>query len=109
MAHDEGLAQRVREALAQRKDLGERKMFGGLCFMLGGNMCFGIVGDELMLRVGPEAYEGALASEHAREMDFTGRALKGMVYVSAEGVAEDRDLTAWLEVAVRFAASLPPK
>ena len=60
MAYDEGLAQRVREALSERPDLSERKMFGGLCFMLGGNMCTGIVGEELMLRVGPDSYEDAL-------------------------------------------------
>lgn len=83
MAYDEGLAQRVREALPERPDLSERKMFGGLCFMLGGNTCAGIVGEELMLRVGPDSYEDALTRPHAREMDFTGRSLKGMVYVGS--------------------------
>ena len=89
MAFDEGLAERVREALRDRRDLTEKKMFGGLCFLLGGNMCCGIVGDELMLRVGPEQYEPVLARPHAREMDFTGRALRGMVYVGSAGLAED--------------------
>ena len=109
MAYDEGLAQRVREALGERSDLSERKMFGGLCFMLGGNMCAGIVGEELMLRVGPDSYDSALARPHAREMDFTGRALKGMVYVGVDGVADDTDLSSWLDVAVSFAGALPPK
>ena len=70
MAYDEGLAQRVREALADRSDLSERKMFGGLCFMLGGNMCCGIVGDELMLRTGPEAYDAALARDNLFAVQF---------------------------------------
>ncbi len=109
MAYDEGLAQRVREALTERRDLTEKKMFGGLCFLLGGNMCCGIVGDELMLRVGPEAYEEVLGRDHAREMDFTGRALRGMVYVGVDGIRTDDALESWLEPAVAFAGSLPPK
>lgn len=109
MAYDEGLAHRVREALSDRSDLSERKMFGGLCFMLGGNMCCGIVRDELMLRVGPDAYGSTLEREHAREMDFTGRALKGMVYVGVDGISEDVELAEWLGIAVEFAGGLPPK
>ena len=109
MGYDEGLAQRVRESLAERPDLSERKMFGGLCFMLGGNMCAGIVGGDLMLRVGADAYQAALERPHAREMDFTGRSLKGMVYVGVDGFADDAELSSWLEIAVGFAGSLPPK
>ena len=109
MAYDEGLAQRVREALAHRPDLSERKMFGGLCFMLGGNMCCGIVGEELMLRVGPDAYEETLSRPHAREMDFTGRAMRGMVYVGTDGLADDDQLSGWIAPAVDFAGSLPAK
>ena len=109
MAYDEGLAQRVREGLAERSDLSEKKMFGGLCFLLGGNMCCGIVGEELMLRVGPDAYDDALGRPHAREMDFTGRALRGMVYVGVDGIEDDAALTEWLALAVAFAGSLPPK
>ena len=109
MAYDEGLAQRVREALDGRADLTEKKMFGGLCFLLGGNMCCGIVGDELMLRVGPDAYEDVLDRDHAREMDFSGRALRGMVYVASDGFAADDELRGWLEPAVDFAGGLPPK
>jgi hypothetical protein len=109
MPYDEGLAQRVREELSARPDLSEKKMFGGLCFMLGGNMCCGIVGDELMLRVGPDAYDSVLARMHAREMDFTGRSLRGMVYVGVAGLEEDEGLAGWLQPAVAFAGSLPPK
>lgn len=109
MAFDEGLAQRVREALSPRPDLTEKRMFGGLCFLLGGNMCCGIVGEELMLRVGPDAYEEVLAREHAREMDFTGRAMRGMVYVGVDGLRSDKALSTWLEPAITFAGGLPPK
>lgn len=109
MAYDEGLAQRIREALSHRRDLSEKKMFGGLCFLLGGNMCCGIVGEELMLRVGPDAYQEILEREHAREMDFTGRALRGMVYVGVPGLDSDEALGSWLEPAASFAGSLPPK
>ena len=109
MAYDEGLAQRVREALSDRTDLTEKKMFGGLCFLLGGNMCCGIVGDELMLRVGPDAYPVVLARPHAREMDFTGRALRGMVYVDTDGIADDAELAEWVDFGVTFAGNLPAK
>lgn len=109
MAYDEGLAQRVRESLADRPDATEKKMFGGLCFLLGGNMACGIVGEELMLRVGPDAYESTLARPHAREMDFTGRSLRGMVYVGVDGLAGDDALREWVGLAVAFAGSLPPK
>lgn len=77
--------------------------------MLGGNMCCGVVESELMVRVGPEAYDDALAQRHARLMDFTGRPLKGMVYVSEAGIASDDGLTDWIERGVAFAGSLPPK
>jgi hypothetical protein len=80
-----------------------------LCFMLGGNMCAGIVGEELMLRVGPDTYEDTLSRPHAREMEFTGQSMTGMVYVGADGVAADADLSSWLDVAVSFASGLPPK
>jgi len=109
MAYDEGLAQRIREALDDVHGASEKKMFGGLCFLIRGNMCCGVVGEELMVRVGPDAYEEALALPHAREMDFTGRAMKGMVYVSTEGLAEDEDLAAWVGRGVAFAGTLPSK
>jgi TfoX/Sxy family transcriptional regulator of competence genes len=109
MAYDEALAQRLRKQFAKRKDVEEKKMFGGLCFMLSGHMCCGIVGDTLMVRVGPDNYEQCLNRPHAREMDFTGKAMKGMVYVDAEGFASDSELAHWVNVATRFVASLPAK
>lgn len=84
-------------------------MFGGLCFLLSGNMSFGIVGSELMVRVGPDAYPEALTLPHARVMDFTGRSMRGMVFVSEDGISEDEELEKWLERGMAFAGSLPPK
>lgn len=109
MAYDEGLAERLREAFEDEPGVAEKKMFGGLCFLVGGNMCCGIVGDELMVRVGPDGYADALAQPHAREMDFTGRPLKGMVYVACGGFEADEDLAAWVARGRGFAASLPAK
>ena len=109
MAFDEGLAERVRDLTADQPAMSERKMFGGLCFMQNGNMCFGIVGSELMVRVGPDEYETAVALPDAREMDFTGRSMRGMVYVGESGLSEDDDLSAWLERGLDYAGSLPPK
>ena len=109
MAYNEELAARVRKALGRRKGVKEQKMFGGIAFMLHGNMCCGVVTGDLMVRVGPDAYEDALAQRHAREMDFTGRPLKGMVYVSSRGIEDDEDLTGWVTRGVTFAGSLPAK
>ena len=109
MAYDEGLAQRIRECLAEDPRITEKKMFGGLAFLVDGNMCCGIVRDELMVRVGPDGYGDALAQPHAREMDFTGRALKGMVYVGIDGFESDEDLAAWVGRGMAFAGALPPK
>ena len=75
MAYDEGLAQRLREQFEEYPDVEEKKMFGGLCFMVSNHMCCGIVGDTLMARVGPANYDECLRQEHAREMDFTGRSI----------------------------------
>lgn len=109
MAYDEELAARVRRVLAGRQVVAERRMFGGLSFLLGGNMCCGVAGDELMVRVGPEEHRAALELPHTREMELTGRPLRGFVYVSPEGTAADADLAAWVERGARFAESLPAK
>jgi hypothetical protein len=109
VAFDEGLAERIRTTVGSDPAISERKMFGGLCFMSSGNMCFGIVGDELMVRVGLDDYSSALRLPNVREMDFTGRSMRGMVYVAADGVEDDDDLEAWLARGVKFARSLPPK
>ncbi len=109
MPYDEGLAQRVREGLEECPYVSEKKMFGGLAFLLAGNMCVGVVGDELMVRVGPDAYEEAVRLPRARKMDLTGRPMKGFVYVDRHGIASDAGLQRWIERGVRYAASLPAK
>jgi TfoX/Sxy family transcriptional regulator of competence genes len=109
MAYNEDLAARVRALLAEQADLSERKMFGGLAFMVQGNMCCGIVREELMVRVGPERYAAALTQPHAREIDFTGRPMTGMVMVAPDGLASDVELEEWVGQALAFASSLPPK
>ncbi|HSE82090.1 MAG TPA: TfoX/Sxy family protein [Gaiellaceae bacterium] len=108
MAYDEELADRVRVLLADEEGLTERKMFGGLAFMVNGNMACGIVEDELMLRLGAEGAEAALNHPHVREMDFTGRPLTGMVYVGHGGLG-DSELRDWVTRATAYARSLPAK
>ena len=109
MAYNESLAQRMRAHLADQSELYERKMFGGLVFMVRGNMCCGIMGDDLMVRVGPAQYAAALAQPHARAMDFTGRPMTGMVRVAADGVASDELLEQWIQRGIAFVSSLPSK
>jgi len=109
MSYDEGLAERIREHFQERDDIEEKKMFGGLCFMISNHMCCGIVKDTLMLRVGPENYESCLTMNHASEMNFTGRAMKGMVYISPKGFDSDKDLSEWLNICTDFVNTLPPK
>ena len=109
MPFDEGLAERVRFLVGHSAGLTERKMFGGLCFMLQGNMSFGIVGSELMVRVGPDFTQRHWHSLTPREMDFTGRSMRGMVFVSEDGISEDEDLEGWLKRGMAFAGSLPAK
>jgi TfoX/Sxy family transcriptional regulator of competence genes len=109
MAYDESLARRVRSQLANQVDLHERKMFGGLAFMVRGNMCCGIVGDELMVRVGSEQYAAALAQPDARAMDFTGRPMTGMVMIATDGLASDEALEQWIRRGIAFVSSLPSK
>lgn len=109
MPYDEGAAQRLREHFAGRGDVAEKRMFGGIAFMVAGHMACGLVGDTLMVRVGPERARESLARPHARPMDFTGRPMKGYLYVDPPGFAEDRDLAAWVGMAEAFVATLPPK
>jgi len=109
MAFDEALAERVREALTGRAEVSERKMFGGIAFMVAGNMAVGIVGEDLMVRLGPDDAERALAEPHVRPMDFTGRPMKNMVFVGPQGTASDENLAAWVDAGADFASSLPPK
>ena len=107
MAYSEALADRVREAIAGEKRVHEIRMMGGLGFMIGGHMALGIVGDDLMVRVGPDGYQRALARVHAREMDFTGRSINGFVFVAPAGIRTKRSLASWVALAVAFAKSLP--
>jgi len=109
VAYDEELADRVRGLLLAREGYSERQMFGGLCVMLHGNMCCGVTGADLMLRLGPEAGEAALAEPHVRPMDFTGPPMAGFAYVDPEGTADDVALAGWIERCVAFCLSLPPK
>lgn len=109
MAYDENLAQRVRRLLAPVDNIYERKMFGGLAFMLNGNMCCCVEKENLVIRTGPDAYDDALTRPHARVFDFTGRPMRGFVYVESEGLAEEIALRDWVNTAVAFASALPPK
>lgn len=109
MAYDEKLAARLRAVLDREPGISERKMFGGLAFMANGNMACGTLGSDLMVRVGPDLYEDALARPHAGPMDFTGRPMRGMVTVKAKGIASDADLKAWTNIALGFVRTLPAK
>jgi hypothetical protein len=109
MAYDEGVAQRIREALERAPGLVEKKMFGGVGYMLHGNMACGVNGNDLIVRVGPERYAEALARPHAREFDLTGRPMRGWVSVAPDGYESDEDLDAWVQQGVKYALSLPAK
>ena len=109
MAFDEGLAQRVREALAGGPGITERRMFGGLAFLVDGKMFVGISGSKLMARVGVGRYQDALAVPHVRQMDFTGKPMKGYVYVDPAGLEADDALAAWVNWCSGYVERLPVK
>jgi TfoX/Sxy family transcriptional regulator of competence genes len=109
MAYDEGLAQRVRETLRGKRGVTERKMFGGIAFMLRGHMFVGISEGSLMARVGPQNYERALAMDGTREMDFTGKPMRGYVFVGPQSLKSATDLSRWVELCADFVATLPAK
>jgi TfoX/Sxy family transcriptional regulator of competence genes len=102
-------ARKIREAIAHTPGLSERTMFGGIAFLLEGNMCCGVIEDRLVVRVGPLAYDEALREPHTRPMDFTGRPLKGFVYVDREGYASQTALLQWIDRSLSFVRTLPPK
>lgn len=108
MAFDARLADRIRQALSKHRGVTEKPMFGGLCFLVDGKMVCGLTNDDLMLRLGP-GDAAALKRPHVRPMDFTGRPLKGYVYVSGEGLARDTALSKWLTQAVAFVRTVPDK
>jgi TfoX/Sxy family transcriptional regulator of competence genes len=109
MAYDEGLAERIRGVLDELPGVSEKRMFGGVAFLIKGHMSVGIVRDKLMVRVGPESYDRVLRERHARRMDFTGKPMKGFVYVVPAGYESDADLQRWVDLGVRYVTSLPAR
>lgn len=109
MAYDEGVAQRLREGMQEIPGISEKKMFGGIAFMVHGNMCVGVVKDTLMLRVGADRYNEVLKHRHVRKMDFTGKPMTGFVYVDPEGFESDADLEHWINIAYTYVRELPSK
>jgi TfoX-like protein len=110
MAFDEKLAERIRVQLGKRRGLTEKKMFGGIGFMLNGNMCVGIHGHELIVRLAPEATETALKQRHTRIFDLSGgRPMKGWILVQPAGLGGPEALAEWIDIAVKYASSLPAK
>lgn len=109
MSYDPRLAQRVRQLLEKNVGFIEKKMFGGMCYLLNGNMACGILNDDLIVRVGPKEYENALKLPNTRKFDITGKPMKGWVMVSYAGHESDTDLLEWVLRGVHFALSLPPK
>lgn len=109
MPIDEKLAARIRKLLNGQPSVEEKRMFGGLAFLVNGHMCCGVLNKDLVLRLAREEYNEAISRAHARPMDFTGRPMRGFVYVSPAGCRSARDLRAWVGGSLRFVASLPPK
>lgn len=103
MAYDEQLAIRVRNVFAKRKvTFAEKRMMGGLCFLVDGKMCVGVEKERLMVRLDPEIYEDALRCKGCAPMDFTGRPMRGFVFVNPDGLAGSRDLASWVDLALEF-------
>jgi TfoX/Sxy family transcriptional regulator of competence genes len=109
VSYDQDAAGRVRRMLSSRDDVAERKMVGGLSFLVNGNMCCGVTGPALMVRVGAEGREQALREPHVQPMQFAGRAMAAFVRVDPAGFAADEELARWLQRGLEYAASLPPK
>ena len=109
MAFDETLAARIRDALARKRGVEEKKMFGGVGFLLHGNLLVGVWKDSLIGRLGPDNYDEALTEPHVKEFDITGRPMKGWVLVEPEGVTGDDQLKGWIQRAVQFVGTLPGK
>jgi TfoX/Sxy family transcriptional regulator of competence genes len=109
MPYDESLALRIRKTLARRKNVVEKKMFGGVGFLISGNMCVGVWKENLVARVGLDKYEDSLAQPFVKKFDITGRAMKGWVMVEPGGIETENDLKQWVRLAAKFAGSLPAK
>lgn len=108
MAFDEKLADRIRKSLSDRSDVLEKKMMGGLTFMVNGKMCVGILKEDLMARIDPDVYDEALRKKGCREMDFTGKPMKGFVFISPEGTSDRKDLLYWINLALDFNKKAKP-
>jgi hypothetical protein len=109
MAYNQGLADDIRAHLGAMKGLSEKEMFGGIAFLVNGNMAVGVSADDLMVRVGKEAHDEAVARPGARMFDLSARPMRGWIVVSPEGIASDADLASWIDQGVAFAENLPPK
>jgi TfoX/Sxy family transcriptional regulator of competence genes len=109
MAYDEALANRIRELISARADVKELKMFGGVGFTIAGNMAVGVIEEDLIVRLDPADAEKALDEDGVREFDFSGRPMKGWIFVSPERTSDENRLTEWVEAGADYAASLPPK
>jgi TfoX/Sxy family transcriptional regulator of competence genes len=109
MAFSEGLAERIRQALSRRKGIEEKTMFGGIGFLLNGNMLVGVWQDSMIVRLQPERSDEALQELHVSEFNITGRAMKGWVLVGPEAVRESKQLNGWIQRAVKFVGKLPAK
>jgi TfoX/Sxy family transcriptional regulator of competence genes len=102
MAYDEGLAERIRGYLSDRNDVVEKKMMGGLTFMVDGKMCVGVVKNDLMVRFDPERQEEIMSKSGARVMDFTGKSMIGFALVETETLREEGGLARWLDIALSY-------
>jgi hypothetical protein len=109
MAYDEVLADRIHDMLNKQPGLVEKKMFGGIAFLIQGNLAVGVHKDMLMVRIGPDAYDETMKYPHTRPFDITGSAMKGWVLVEPDGISSDSELKDWVESGVNFALTLPPK
>ena len=109
MAYDEKLAERIRSALSGKGEIAEKKMFGGICFLLQGKMCCGVLKDNFVARVDPNDSPAFLKESHVRPMDFTGRPMKGFLYVNQKALKSARELDRWIKRCLAFASSLPAK
>lgn len=109
MAYSQSLAERVRQALQHQRGIAERKMFGGVGFLLRGNMLVAVWQKAMIARLGPDQADGALRQPHVRPFDVTGRPMKGWVMIEADGLDRDEQLAVWIEQAIAFVATLPAK
>lgn len=109
MAYSKSLVERIRHIVSRQRGVTEKKMFGGVCFLLNGNLLVGVWKDSLIARIGKDAYETALQQEYVTEFDVTGRPMKGWVMVETDGIDSDHQLSHWIEQATQFVRMLPIK